>query len=149
VVRGVLAPTAFVTRGEQDVLNPIGVNVIRHVPGRGVRLWGARTLSTDPSRRYIYQRRVLSFIEKLIETGTQWVVFESATDQSVWLQIEHDLTDLLTLLWRAGILSGGTAREAFFVRCDDELNPVDTQDRGQIHAQVGLALASMPLLYNL
>jgi phage tail sheath protein FI len=149
IVRGALRPSTFVTRGEHDVLNPIGVNVIRHAPGSGVRVWGARTLSSDPACRYIYSRRVVSFVEKLIENGTQWVIFESPSDPSVWLQIEHDVGDLLTLLWRSGVLLGASARNAFFVRCDGELNPPDQRDRGQIHAHVGLALESTDMFCNL
>jgi phage tail sheath protein FI len=149
VLHGVLGPATYVTRGEHDVLNPVGVNVIRHAPGAGVRVWGARTLSTDPSYRYIYRRRVMSFVETLIEHGTQWVLFESAGDRTVWLKIEHDIADLLTMLWRAGVLQGRTARDAFVVRCNSEFNPPEMQDLGRINADVGLALEEEGIFWNL
>ena len=76
VVRGALDLEMQITKGEQDLLNPNGINCIRAFPGRGIRVWGARTLSSDPSWRYINVRRLFNFVEKSIEGGTQWVVFE-------------------------------------------------------------------------
>jgi phage tail sheath protein FI len=142
LVRGVLEPAMYVTRGEHDVLNPIGVNVIRHAPGRGVRVWGARTLSFDPAYRYIFQRRLLNFIEQTIARSTDWAVFERHDDRSLWQQLVYDISDLLSLMWRAGALSGGSPREAFVVRCDDELNSADTLNLNRLYVDVSVAVGA-------
>ena len=138
VVRGALSAAAPITKGEQDTLNPIGVNCIRSFAGRGVRVWGARTLSSDPAWRYINVRRLFNFVEKSIELGTQWVVFEPNTPD-LWARIRRDVGAFLTGLWREGMLFGATPSEAFFVKCDAELNPSDVRDRGQLFIDVGLA----------
>jgi Bacteriophage tail sheath protein len=138
VVRGALAAVAPITKGEQDTLNPIGVNCIRSFAGRGVRVWGARTLSSDPAWRYINVRRLFNFVEKSIELGTQWVVFEP-NNPDLWARIRRDVGAFLTGLWREGMLFGATPGEAFFVKCDAELNPADVRDRGQLFIDVGLA----------
>jgi phage tail sheath protein FI len=138
IVRGALAAVAPITKGEQDTLNPIGVNCIRSFAGRGVRVWGARTLSSDPAWRYINVRRLFNFVEKSIELGTQWVVFEP-NNPDLWARIRRDVGAFLTGLWRDGMLFGNTPAEAFFVKCDEELNPADVRDRGQLFIDIGLA----------
>jgi Bacteriophage tail sheath protein len=138
VVRGALAAVAPITKGEQDTLNPIGVNCIRSFAGRGVRVWGARTLSSDPAWRYVNVRRLFNFVEKSIEIGTQWVVFEP-NNPDLWARIRRDVGAFLTGLWREGMLFGATPSEAFFVKCDEELNPSDVRDRGQLFIDIGLA----------
>jgi hypothetical protein len=138
IVRGALAAVAPITKGEQDTLNPVGVNCIRSFAGRGVRVWGARTLSSDPAWRYINVRRLFNFVEKSIEMGTQWVVFEP-NNPDLWARIRRDVGAFLTGLWREGMLFGQTPAEAFFVKCDAELNPSDVRDRGQLFIDVGLA----------
>src|SRR6266568_6977992 len=138
VIRGALAPVAPITKGEQDTLNPIGVNCIRSFAGRGVRVWGARTLSSDPAWRYVNVRRLFNFVEKSIEMGTQWVVFEP-NNPELWAKIRRDVGAFLTGMWREGMLFGATPSEAFFVKCDEELNPTDVRDRGQLFIDVGLA----------
>ena len=138
VVAGGLEAALRVTKGEQDTLNPIGVNCIRSFTGRGLRVWGARTLSSDPSWRYINVRRLFNFVEKSIETGLQWVVFEP-NDEALWAKVRRDVNAFLTGVWREGALFGGTPEQAFFVKCDAELNPADVRDRGQLFIDVGLA----------
>jgi phage tail sheath protein FI len=138
VIRGALNPVAQVTKGEQDVLNPVGVNCIRSFTGRGVRVWGARTLSSDPQWRYINVRRLFNFVEESIEQGTQWVVFEP-NDADLWARVRRDVGAFLTGVWRDGMLFGSTPGEAFFVKCDAENNPEDVRDRGQLVIDVGLA----------
>jgi phage tail sheath protein FI len=138
VIRGALSPVVPITKGEQDTLNPIGVNCIRSFAGRGVRVWGARTLSSDPAWRYINVRRLFNFVEKSIEMGTQWVVFEP-NNPELWAKIRRDVGAFLTGLWREGMLFGATPSEAFFIKCDEELNPSDVRDRGQLFIDVGLA----------
>lgn len=138
VIRGALEAAATVTKGEQDTLNPIGVNCIRSFTGRGLRVWGARTLSSDPAWRYINVRRLFNYVEKSIEAGTQWVVFEP-NDIDLWARVRRDIGAFLTGVWRDGMLFGANPSEAFFVKCDAELNPPDVRDRGQLFIDVGLA----------
>jgi hypothetical protein len=138
IVRGAIGLAMVVTKGEQDGLNPIGVNCIRGFPGRGIRVWGARTLSSDPSWRYINVRRLFSQVEASIERGTQWAVFEP-NDQMLWARIVRDVSAFLRLQWRAGALFGTTPEQAFFVKCDEELNPVEVRDVGQLICEVGIA----------
>ncbi len=138
VVQGAIGLAYQTTKGEQDTLNPIGVNCIRGFPGRGIRVWGARTLSSNPSWRYINVRRLFNMVEKSIEGGTQWVVFEP-NDRKLWARVRRDVTAFLRTVWRAGALFGSTPEEAFYVKCDDELNPPETRDLGQLIIEIGLA----------
>jgi|SRR5688500_7584447 len=138
IVRGALEPASQVTKGEQELLNPMGVNCIRTFTGRGVRVWGARTLSSDPAWRYVNVRRLFNYVEESIERGTQWVVFEP-NDENLWARVRRDVGAFLMGVWREGMLFGGTPNEAFFVKCDAELNPQDVRDRGQLFIDVGLA----------
>ncbi len=138
VVLGALEAVTQITKGEQDTLNPIGVNCIRSFTGRGLRVWGARTLSSDPAWRYVNVRRLFNYIEKSIERGTQWVVFEP-NDQNLWAKVKRDVGAFLTGSWRDGMLFGRVPEEAFFVKCDEENNPQDVRDRGQLFIDVGLA----------
>ena len=125
------------TKGEQDTLNPIGVNCIRAFPGRGIRVWGARTLSSDPAWRYINVRRLYNYVEKSIENGTQWVVFEP-NDRSLWSRVDRDITAFLRGVWRDGALFGNTPSEAFYVKVDDELNPPESRDLGRLIIEIGM-----------
>jgi phage tail sheath protein FI len=138
IVRGALEAATPITKGEQDTLNPSGVNCIRSFTGRGLRVWGARTLSSDPAWRYINVRRLFNYVEKSIERGTQWVVFEP-NDPDLWARIKRDVEAFLTGVWREGMLFGRTPAEAFFVKCDEEINPPDVRDRGQLFIDIGLA----------
>ncbi len=138
VIRGAMAVEMQITKSEQDILNPIGVNCIRAFPGRGIRVWGARTLSSDASWRYINVRRLFNFVEKSIELGTQWVVFEP-NDMDLWERVKRDVRAFLTRVWRDGALFGATAAEGFYVKCDEELNPVEVRDAGQLIIEIGLA----------
>ncbi len=138
VVQGALSTVYQTTKGEQDTLNPIGVNCIRAFPGRGIRVWGARTLSSNPSWRYINVRRLFNYVEKSIENGTQWVVFEP-NDRMLWGRVRRDVSNFLTMVWRDGALFGSTPGEAFYVKCDDELNPPASRDLGRLIIEIGLA----------
>ncbi|UCC16081.1 MAG: phage tail sheath family protein [Dehalococcoidales bacterium] len=138
VVRGAMALEMQITKGEQDILNPIGVNCIRAFPGRGIRIWGARTLSSDASWRYINVRRLFNFVEKSIQMGTQWIVFEP-NDADLWARIRRDITAFLSTVWGSGALFGATAAEAFYVKCDAENNPAATRDLGQVIIEIGMA----------
>ena len=137
-VRGALGVTQLVTRAEQDVLNPAGVNCIRFFSREGVRVWGARTIADSPDWRYVNVRRLFNMIEESIAISTRWVVFEP-NDTPLWKMIQRDVGAFLTLLWRQGALAGASPEQAFFVKCDEETNPPDVVDAGQVVAVIGVA----------
>jgi uncharacterized protein len=138
VVRGAVDLELQITRGEQDVLNPIGVNCIRSFPGRGIRVWGARTLSSDPAWRYLNVRRYFNYLEESILIGTQWVVFEP-NDAMLWARIRRNVSAFLTNEWRGGALFGSQAGESFYVKCDEETNPPESVDLGRVVCEIGVA----------
>ncbi len=139
VVLGAIDLDVNVTKSEQGFLNPEGINCIRAFQGMGVRVWGARTLSlSDQSWRYVNVRRLFNYVEASIERGTQWIVFEP-NDQKLWARVRRDITAFLRRVWRSGALFGATPEEAFYVRCDEELNPHEVRDAGQLIIEVGLA----------
>ncbi len=138
VVRGALGLEVAVAHGEQDLLNTRGVNCIRAFPGRGICLWGARTLSSDPLWKYVNVRRLLIFLEKSIIAGTQWVVFEP-NDISLWAWVKHSIEQFLSGVWRRGALAGATPDEAFFVKCDRTTMTQDDLDNGRVIVLIGVA----------
>jgi phage tail sheath protein FI len=137
IVRGALGLKYNVSKGEQDLLNPKGINAIRLMNG-GIRIWGARTLSSDPSWKYINVRRLFIMVETSIERATQWVVFEP-NDHRLWKRVTRTISSFLTLLWRNGALMGTSPEQAFFVKCDAETNPAEVVDAGQLVVEIGLA----------
>jgi uncharacterized protein len=138
VIRGAVNVETLLSKGEQDLLNPIGVNCLRAFPGRGIRIWGARTLSSDPAWRYLNVRRLFNYLEESILLGTQWVVFEP-NDDRLWSSIRRNVTGFLTEEWRRGALFGRTAEEAFYVKCDRDNNPQESIDLGQVVCEVGVS----------
>jgi Bacteriophage tail sheath protein len=138
IVRGALGLKYAVSKGEQDILNPKGINCIRTMQGGGIRIWGARTLSSDPSWRYINVRRLFIMVETSIERATQWVVFEP-NDHRLWKRVTRTIASFLTLVWRQGALFGETPEKAFYVKCDEETNPPETIDVGQLIVEIGMA----------
>lgn len=138
VIRGAVDLRIALSKGEQDLLNPIGVNCVRAFPGRGIRIWGARTLSSDPAWRYLNVRRLFNYLEESILIGTQWVVFEP-NDDRLWSSIRRNITGFLTEEWRRGALFGRTADEAFYVKCDRDNNPQESIDVGQVICEIGVA----------
>jgi uncharacterized protein len=137
IIRGALGLKYNVSKGEQDLLNPKGINAIRFMNG-AIRIWGARTLSTDPSWRYINVRRLFIMVESSIERATQWVVFEP-NDHRLWKRVQRTISSFLTLLWRNGALMGTSPEQAFYVKCDEETNPPEVIDAGQLVVEIGLA----------
>jgi uncharacterized protein len=127
-----------VTQAEQGSLNKVGINCIRSFPGRGIRIWGARTLSSDPEWRYINVRRLFNFISESIVEGTQWSVFEP-NDERLWTSLRIAAKNFLTRVWRDGALFGATPDEAFFVKCDAETNPPEVVEAGQVICEIGIA----------
>ena len=138
VVLGATGLAYNCTKGEQDTLNPNGVNCIRAFPGRGIRVWGARTLSSNPSWRYINVRRLFNYVEKSIERGTQWVVFEP-NDMMLWARVRRDASAFLTTVWSDGALFGASPAQAFYVKCDSELNPPEQRDLGRLFIEIGMS----------
>lgn len=138
VVRGALSLRYHITSREQELLNPRGINVIRDMGDRGIRVWGARTISSDPEWRYINVRRLFLVIEQSIKEGTQWCVFEP-NDSILWKNIVRNVRAYLLTVWRSGALVGQTPEEAFYVKCDTETNPPELVDLGQVNIEVGIA----------
>ncbi|NJN03593.1 MAG: phage tail sheath family protein [Leptolyngbyaceae cyanobacterium SL_1_1] len=139
--RGVISLAYETNMREQELLNPLGVNCIRNFANynRGIKVWGARTL-VEPDNiqwRYISVRRLLSYIEKSIEIGTQWVVFEP-NDMDLWERVKRTVSNFLERLWREGALFGGSPAEAFYVKCDGELNTHETMMMGRLYVEVGV-----------
>jgi uncharacterized protein len=122
----------------QDALNPAHVNCVRAFRGRGIRVWGARTLSRDPNWRYVNVRRLFLTLRRWIDRNMTWATFEP-NEPRLWVRIQRELTTYLTTLLRAGALKGTTADQAFFVKCDAETNPPELREVGQVHTEIGLA----------
>lgn len=127
----------IVTKGEQELLNPTGINVIRSLP-EGICIWGARTLSADSEWNYVNVRRLMMYIEESVDKGSQWVVFEP-NDPSLWGKVKRNLTAFLSRVWKDGALFGAVEEEAFFVKVDEENNPPAVRDAGQLIIEVGVA----------
>ncbi|ONI81523.1 phage tail protein [Actinosynnema sp. ALI-1.44] len=138
VVRGVLDLQSTLTRGEHDQLNPNGINCIKSLPGQGIRVWGARTLSSDAEWRYLNVRRLFNYIEKSILGGTNWVVFEP-NDEFLWTAVQRIISMFLRRIWRSGALFGQTPEQAFYVKCDAENNPAENRDAGILTVDIGVA----------
>jgi phage tail sheath protein FI len=138
-VEGALNVTYRVTQEEQAELNPNSVNCIRFFPREGIRAYGARTLAPAASEwRYLPVRRLFCMIEESIQLGTSWIVFEP-NNRTLWKSIRRDVSAFLTGVWRDGALMGRTPDEAFFVKCDEETNPPDVIDAGQVVTVIGAA----------
>ena len=137
VTLGVNGLAFQVTGEEQGALNQRGINCIRAFPGRGIRIWGARTMSSDPEWRYINVRRLFNYISESIMEGTQWAVFEP-NDERLWSSLRISAANFLNRTWRQGALFGATPSEAFFVKCDAETNPQDVIEAGQVVIEIGI-----------
>ncbi|MDP9074553.1 MAG: phage tail sheath subtilisin-like domain-containing protein [Actinomycetota bacterium] len=137
-IRGCLDIERPITKNEQSLLNPIGINCIRPFGTRGIRIWGARTLSSDSDWRYINVRRLFNMIETTILDGTQWAVFEP-NDMTLWEGVSRTLNGFLLGLWKSGALFGASADQAYYVKCDAETNPPESIDEGKLVVEVGLA----------
>lgn len=138
IVYGALDLLADTDDKTQDVLNPRGVNVIRRFPGRGIRLWGARTLSSNGLWKYVSVRRLFIFLEHSIYDGTQWVVFEP-NDQRLWARVIDSVRLFLRTQWRLGALFGATEKEAFFITCDQTTMTQDDILNGRLICDIGIA----------
>jgi hypothetical protein len=139
IVRGALRFERNISNGEQKLLNPNGVNCLRDLPGRGLRVWGARTISSDPEWKYVNVRRYFNYLESSVDRGTQWVVFEP-NGEMLWAKVRGMITDFLLNQWRSGALLGTRPEEAFFVRCDRTTMTLDDLDNGCLVCLVGVAV---------
>jgi phage tail sheath protein FI len=138
VILGANGLSFQVTHAEQGALNKSGINCIRSFPGRGIRIWGARTLSSDPEWRYINVRRLFNYISESIMEGTQWSVFEP-NDQRLWTSLRISASNFLNRTWRSGALFGATPAQAYYVKCDAETNPPEVIEAGQVVCEIGIA----------
>jgi len=127
-------------KAEQDVLGPRGINVLRDFPssGRGIRVWGARTISADSDWKYVNVRRLFIFLEQSIGQGLQWVVFEPNSEQT-WIRVRQSVMNFLRTVWRNGALMGFAEDQAFFVRCDRTTMTQDDIDNGRLICLIGVA----------
>jgi phage tail sheath protein FI len=140
VLEGVLDLSRLISSADQDRLNPVGVNALRAFPGRGIRVWGARTLSTDANWRYVSVRRLFMTAGRWIERNLAAVAFEPH-DTRLWARIGRELTVYFDGLFRAGALKGATAVEAYFVKCDADTNPPAGREAGMVVTDIALAAA--------
>jgi phage tail sheath protein FI len=138
VVRGLTRFELNINKARQDVLNPEGINALRFFEGRGNRVWGARTMSSDPEWKYVNVRRLFIYIEHSIDKGTQFAVFEPNNPQ-LWANVRQALEDFLLVLWRDGALLGDKPEQAFFVRCDRTTMTQNDLDNGRLICLIGVA----------
>jgi phage tail sheath protein FI len=138
VVRLAIGFEFLLNKAQQDVLNPEGVNCFRFFEGRGYRLWGARTISSDPEWKYVNLRRYFAFLERSIERGTQWVVFEP-NSEALWAKVRRTIEDFLFNEWKSGHLMGERANLAYFVKCDRSTMTQNDFDNGRLICLVGVA----------
>ena len=137
----VLGMTEFVTNvtyDRQAVLNPEGINAMRFFPGRSNRIWGARTMSSDPEWKYVNVRRLFIYLEHSIDRSTQWVVFEP-NNERLWASVRQTIEDFLLVTWRTGALMGTRPEEAYFVRCDRSTMTQNDLDNGRLICLIGVA----------
>jgi phage tail sheath protein FI len=130
--------TRIITKGQQDILNPKGINCIRSFPGRGIRVWGARTISSDKLWKYVNVRRLFIYVEESIRENTQWVVFEP-NNEKLWGRLKATITEFLTRVWMDGALMGTKPEEAFFVKCDRTTMSQSDIDNGRLICVIGIA----------
>lgn len=138
VVRGCTGLSCAYNEGEQDILNPIGVNLIRAFTGRGIRVWGARTISSNGLWKYLNVRRLFIYVEESIKANTNWVVFEP-NSTTLWNRVTRTIETFLATCWRDGALAGSTPSEAFFVECGPTTMTQDDIDNGRLICQIGIA----------
>jgi uncharacterized protein len=139
VVRSAIRFEIDVNFGQQEMLNPLGVNCLRLLSGRGYRVWGARLASSDPEWKYVSDRRYFNYLESSIDRGTQWAVFEP-NGERLWDNVRQTISDFLYNEWRNGALLGTTTEEAYFVRCDRSTMTQNDLDNGRLVCLIGVAI---------
>lgn len=126
------------TKGEQDILNPAGINLIRQLPGQGIRVWGARTASSNSAFKYVNVRRMFIFVEESIKANTNWVVFEP-NDATLWTRVQITISAFLNNLWRSGMLAGNSPEESYFVEIGSSTMTNDDILNGRLICNIGIA----------
>jgi len=139
VVRGAIGFDLLLNQAQQEVLNPEGINCFRFFEGRGYRLWGARTVSSDPEWKYVNVRRYFAYLERSIDRGTQWAVFEPNGEQ-LWANVRRTIADFLFNEWQGGALLGEKPERAFFVKCDRSTMSQNDLDNGRLICLIGVAV---------
>jgi phage tail sheath protein FI len=139
VVLGAIGFEKLLNKAQQDILNPEGINAFRFFEGRGFRLWGARTISSDPEWKYLSVRRYFAYLEHSIDRGTQWAVFEN-NNEALWANIRRTVEDFLFNEWRNGALMGTKPEEAYFVRCDRSTMTQNDLDNGRLICLIGVSV---------
>jgi uncharacterized protein len=138
IVRGLTQFEININKPRQDVLNPEGINALRFFPGRGSRVWGARTMSSDPEWKYVNVRRLFIYLEHSIDKATQWAVFEP-NNERLWANIRRTVEDFLLVQWRSGALLGEKPEKAYFVRCDRTTMTQNDLDNGRMICLIGVS----------
>jgi phage tail sheath protein FI len=138
VVTGAIGFEILLNKGQQDVLNPEGINCFRFFEGRGYRLWGARTISSDPEWKYVNLRRYFIYLERSIDRGTQWAVFEP-NGERLWANVRRTVEDFLLNEFMMGALLGSKPEEAYFVKCDRSTMTQNDLDNGRLVCLIGVA----------
>jgi phage tail sheath protein FI len=138
VIQGLVRFESNITQARQDVLNPEGINALRALERRGNRIWGARTMTSDPEWKYVNVRRIFNYLGHSIYRGTQWAVFEP-NNRRLWDSVRRSIEDFLRVMWRDGALLGDTEKEAFFVTCDRTTMTQNDLDNGRLICLVGVA----------
>jgi len=128
----------MLNKGQQDVLNPEGINCFRFFEGRGYRLWGARTISSDPEWKYVNLRRYFAYLEHSLDNGTQWTVFEN-NSENLWSNVVRTIEDFLFSEWKSGRLLGDTPDQSYFVRCDRTTMTQNDIDNGRLVCLIGVS----------
>jgi phage tail sheath protein FI len=140
VINGAVGLMLSMNEEHLGQLNAEGINALRGLPGRGTRIWGARTVSDDVDWRYVNVRRLFIMLRRALEAGTQWAVFEP-NDPRTWEHLTRDVDEFLKRLWTDGYFAGGTPAESYFVRCNEATNPPGVRDVGQLVVEIGVAPA--------
>ena len=138
VVRNAIGLEVLINKAQQDVLNPLGINCIRFLEGRGIRVWGARTVSSDPEWKYLNIRRYLAYLEASIDRSTQWAVFEP-NGERLWANVRRTVESFLENEWREGRLAGVKIEQAFSVQCDRSTMTQNDLDNGRLICQIGVS----------
>lgn len=138
VVRACVGLDCAFNKGEQDILNPKGVNLIRSFPGQGIRVWGARTATSNGNWKYVNVRRLFIYIEESIKANTSWAVFEP-NDEVLWVRVQRTISVFLNTMWREGSLAGQSPEEAFFVNIGRDTMSQDDIDNGRLICVIGVA----------
>ncbi|PWK11521.1 phage tail sheath family protein [Tumebacillus permanentifrigoris] len=138
VVRGCTGLSTYYNNGAQDILNPKGVNLIRSFPGQGIRVWGARTLSSNGLWKYVNVRRLFIFVEESIRRGTNWIVFEP-NDEPLWARVQRTIDVFLTGVWRSGALMGASPAEAYYIKIGRATMTQDDIDNGRLICEIGIS----------